>query len=50
MIIRQHILLRRPDVVITPHIAFFSREADERILEPTLRISAPFSPVTRRMW
>ena len=37
MIIRQHILLRRPDVVITPHIAFYSREAEERILETTVQ-------------
>ena len=36
MIIRQHILLRRPDVVITPHMAFFSKEARERILETTI--------------
>ncbi len=36
MIIRQHILLRRPDVVITPHMAFYSREAEERILETTV--------------
>ena len=36
MIIRQHILLRRPDVVITPHMAFFSKEARERILDTTI--------------
>lgn len=36
MIIRQHILLRRQDVVITPHMAFFSKEARERILETTI--------------
>jgi len=36
MILRQHILLRRPDVVVTPHMAFFSREAEERILETTV--------------
>ena len=36
MVIRQHILLRRPDVVITPHIAFYSREAEERILQTTV--------------
>jgi D-lactate dehydrogenase len=36
MLVRQHILLRRPDVVITPHIAFFSKEARERILDTTI--------------
>jgi D-lactate dehydrogenase len=36
MVIRQHILLRRPDVVITPHMAFYSREARQRILETTV--------------
>lgn len=36
MIIRRHILLRRPDVVITPHMAFYSREALHRILETTV--------------
>jgi len=35
MILRQHFLSRRPDVVITPHIAFYSREALERIVETT---------------
>jgi D-lactate dehydrogenase len=29
-------LLRRPDLVITPHIAFYSREAVERILDTTV--------------
>lgn len=36
MVVRQYILLRRPDVVITPHVAFFSHEAKERILETTI--------------
>ncbi|HOS43551.1 MAG TPA: NAD(P)-dependent oxidoreductase [Armatimonadota bacterium] len=36
MLIRQHILLRRPDVVITPHMSFYSREARQRILETTV--------------
>lgn len=36
MLVRQHILLRRPDVVMTPHMAFFSREARERILDTTM--------------
>jgi D-lactate dehydrogenase len=34
--IRNHILLHREDVVITPHIAFNSREALNRILETTV--------------
>lgn len=33
--IRGHVLLRRDDVVITPHIAFNSEEALQRILETT---------------
>ena len=35
-LIRRHILLRRPDVVITPHMAFYSQEAMARILETTV--------------
>jgi D-lactate dehydrogenase len=35
-VIRNHILLKREDVVITPHIAFNSREAVERILNTTV--------------
>jgi len=35
-VIRNHILLKREDVIITPHIAFNSREAVERILETTV--------------
>jgi D-lactate dehydrogenase len=31
-VVRANILLRRPDIVITPHIAFYSREALQRIL------------------
>ena len=34
-IIRDHILLRKENVVFTPHIAFYSQEALERILETT---------------
>ncbi len=36
MLIRQHILLRRNDVVITPHMAFYSREARQRIMATTV--------------
>lgn len=35
-VIRNHILLKREDVIITPHIAFNSREAVERILTTTV--------------
>lgn len=34
-LVRNHILMRREDVVITPHIAFNSREAIKRIAETT---------------
>ncbi len=36
MVLRQHVLLRREDVVITPHIAFDSWEAMERIVDTTV--------------
>lgn len=35
-VLRQHILLRREDVIITPHIAFYSRDALQRIMETTV--------------
>ncbi|MHB1160518.1 MAG: hydroxyacid dehydrogenase [Chloroflexota bacterium] len=35
MLLRQHVLLRREDVVVTPHIAFDSWEALERIVDTT---------------
>jgi D-lactate dehydrogenase len=35
-VVRNHILLKRDDVIITPHIAFNSREAVERILTTTM--------------
>jgi len=34
-LVKDHILLRKDNVVFTPHIAFYSREALERILETT---------------
>lgn len=36
MLLRQHMLLRRENVVVTPHIAFYSKEALQRIVETTL--------------
>ncbi len=36
VLLRNHILLHRENVVITPHIAFDSREALQRILEETV--------------
>ncbi len=36
MLLRQHVLLRREDVVVTPHIAFDSWEAVERILDTSV--------------
>ncbi len=36
MLLRQHVLLRREDVVVTPHIAFDSWEAMERIIDTTV--------------
>ena len=35
LLLRQHLLTRRDDVVITPHIAFCSREAPRRIVDTT---------------
>lgn len=35
--LRSHILLHRENVVITPHIAFYSREALQRIMETTIQ-------------
>lgn len=35
-VVRNHIFLKREDVLITPHIAFNSREAIERILRTTV--------------
>jgi len=36
-IIRDHILLNKDNVVFTPHIAFYSQEALERILDTTIQ-------------
>jgi len=36
-LVKDHILLRKDNVVFTPHIAFYSQEALERILETTMQ-------------
>ncbi len=36
-VVRNHILLHREDVVITPHIGFYSREAIQRIRRTTVK-------------
>ncbi len=36
MLLRQHVLLRREDVVVTPHTAFNSQEALERIVDTAI--------------
>lgn len=35
--LKNHVLLHRENVIFTPHMAFYSREAVERILETTLQ-------------
>ncbi len=40
------ILIRRPDVVVTPHIGFFSREAQLRILDTTVENLMKFAEGT----
>jgi D-lactate dehydrogenase len=37
------VLIRRPDVVVTPHIGFFSREAQRRILDTTIENLVQFA-------
>ena len=41
-IVKDHILLSKDNVVFTPHIAFYSKEAMERILETTVENVAAF--------
>lgn len=48
MVIRQHLLLRRENVVLTPHMAFYSREAEERILQTTAENVQAFRAGTPR--
>jgi D-lactate dehydrogenase len=40
--VRDHVLLDKDNVVFTPHIAFYSQEALERILETTVQNIAAF--------
>jgi D-lactate dehydrogenase len=47
-VVRNHVLLNRDDVVITPHIAFNSREAVERILQTTFENIQGFRSRTPR--
>ncbi|MBI4457585.1 hydroxyacid dehydrogenase [Candidatus Uhrbacteria bacterium] len=42
-IVRNHMLIARNDVILTPHIAFNSREAVERILSTTIETIAGFA-------
>ncbi len=42
-LVKDHILLGREEVVYTPHIAFYSREALERILDTTIENIACFT-------
>ncbi len=42
-LVKNHILLHRENVVITPHVAFYSQEALQRILETTLENIAGFA-------
>jgi D-lactate dehydrogenase len=41
-IVKDHVLLSKGNVVFTPHIAFYSKEAMERILETTVENVAAF--------
>ena len=41
-LVKDHILLSKDNVVFTPHIAFYSKEALERILETTVENMAAF--------
>lgn len=43
-IIKNHKLLKRPNVIFTPHIAFFSQEAVDRITKTTIENILSFKP------
>ena len=45
-----HPLLTAPNCCITPHIAWATRAARERLLDMAVRTSKPFSPERRRTW
>ena len=47
-IIQDHILLKKENVVFTPHIAFYSQEALERILEATVHNINNF--IKKNLW
>ena len=49
-IVKDHVLLSKDNVVFTPHIAFYSKEAMERILETTVENVAAFVSNTHRMF
>lgn len=36
VLLQNHLLMHRPDVVVTPHIAFYSQEALQRIIDVTV--------------
>jgi len=42
-LVKDHILLKKDNVVYTPHIAFYSQEAIERILQTTMKNILSFS-------
>lgn len=43
-IVKNHKLLKRPNVIFTPHIAFFSQEAVDRITKTTIENILRFKP------
>ncbi len=45
---KNHNLLKRPNVLITPHIAFYSHESHQRILDMTISLIKLFSEKAKR--
>jgi D-lactate dehydrogenase len=37
LLLQDHELMKRPNVIVTPHLAFYSREGMQRILDTTLK-------------